>query len=159
VRKEGRRTSNFELAEIHRLYECLDLLLKHKRALFDHLTQHWKDLFNAKYEVLLYDLTSTYFENDPPFSEKDMRKFGYSRDKRFDCVQVVIALIVTPERGTRGQGSSFFIVLIVDCEMKDNRILGMRIVGKDRRNRANRSNRHSAIRNGKCSEETCASMT
>jgi len=65
--------------------------------LFDHLTQRWKDLFNAKFDVLLYDLTSTYFESDPPFSEGDKRKFGYSRDKRFDCVQVVIALIITPE--------------------------------------------------------------
>jgi transposase len=45
--------------------------------------------------VLLYDLTSTYFESDPPFNDK--RQFGYSRDKRGDCVQVVIALIVTPE--------------------------------------------------------------
>jgi transposase len=89
--------ADFELAEIHKLYECLSLLLAHKRALFDHLTQRWKDLFNAKFDVLLYDLTSTYFESDPPFPEKDKRKFGYSRDKRFDCVQVVIALIVTPE--------------------------------------------------------------
>jgi hypothetical protein len=89
--------AGFELAEIHKLYECLDLLLEHRRALFDHLTQRWKDLFNAKFDVLLYDLTSTYFESDPPFAEKDKRKFGYSRDKRFDCVQVVIALIVTPE--------------------------------------------------------------
>ncbi len=47
--------------------------------------------------MLLYDLTSTYFESDPPFPEGDKRKFGYSRDKRSDCVQVVIALIVTPE--------------------------------------------------------------
>lgn len=89
--------ADFELVEIHKLYACLDLLLAHKQALFDHLTQRWKDLFNAKYEVLLYDLTSTYFESNPPFPEKDKRKFGYSRDKRFDCVQVVIALIVTPE--------------------------------------------------------------
>jgi hypothetical protein len=89
--------AGFELAEIHKLYECLDRLLEHKRAFFDHLTQRWKDLFNAKFDVLLYDLTSTYFESNPPFPEKDKRKFGYSRDKRFDCVQVVIALIVTPE--------------------------------------------------------------
>jgi hypothetical protein len=89
--------AGFELAEIHKLYECLDRLMGHKRALFDHLTQRWKDLFNAKFDVLLYDLTSTYFESDPPFSEGDKRKFGYSRDKRFDCVQVVIALIITPE--------------------------------------------------------------
>jgi transposase len=85
------------LAEIHKLYDCLDLLLEHKRKLFDHLTKRWKDLFNASYEVLLYDLTSSYFESNPPFAEEDKRKFGHSRDKRSDCVQVVIALIVTPE--------------------------------------------------------------
>jgi hypothetical protein len=89
--------AGFELVEIHKLYACLDQLVEHKGALFDHLTGRWKDLFNAKFEVLLYDLTSTYFESDPPFAEGDKRKYGYSRDKRFDCVQVVIALIVTPE--------------------------------------------------------------
>ena len=89
--------AGFEVVEIHKLYECLDRLMEHKRGLFDHLTQRWKDLFNAKFDVLLYDLTSTYFESDPPFPEGDKRKHGYSRDKRFDCVQVVIALIVTPE--------------------------------------------------------------
>ncbi len=89
--------AGFELAEIHKLYQCLDRLMGHKRALFDHLTQRWKDLFNTKFDVLLYDLTSTYFESDPPFPDGDKRKHGYSRDKRFDCVQVVIALIVTPE--------------------------------------------------------------
>jgi transposase len=86
-----------QLAESHKLYECHDLLLQHKAALFDHLTARWKDLFNAKFDVLLYDLTSTYFESNPPFPEEDKRKFGYSRDQRSDCVQVVIALIVTPE--------------------------------------------------------------
>ena len=89
--------AGFELAEIHKLYDCLDRLMEHKEALFAHLTRRWKDLFNAKFDVLLYDLTSTYFESDPPFPEGDKRKYGYSRDKRFDCVQVVIALIVTPE--------------------------------------------------------------
>src|SRR5467141_2326633 len=89
--------SDFRLAESHRLYECHDLLLKHKGALFTHLTERWKDLFNAKFDILLYDLTSTYFECDPPIGETDKRKFGHSRDKRSDCVQVVIALIVTPE--------------------------------------------------------------
>jgi len=89
--------AGFELVEIHKLYECLDRLIEHKRALFDHLTKRWKDLFNMKFDVLLYDLTSTYFESDPPFAEDDKRKHGYSRDKRSDCVQVVIALIVTPE--------------------------------------------------------------
>ena len=65
--------------------------------LFTHLTERWKDLFNAKFDILLYDLTSTYFECDPPIGERDKRKFEHSRDKRSDCVQVVIALIVTPE--------------------------------------------------------------
>lgn len=86
-----------QLAESHKLYECHDLVLKHKGALFDHLTRRWRDLFNAQFDVLLYDLTSSYFESNPPFPEGDKRKFGYSRDKRSDCVQVVIALIVTPE--------------------------------------------------------------
>ena len=89
--------SDFRLAEQHKLYECHDRLLKHKAALFSHLRQRWSDLFNASFEVLLYDLTSTYFESSPPFEAGDKRRFGYSRDKRSDCVQVVIALIVTPE--------------------------------------------------------------
>ena len=89
--------SDFALAEIHRLYQCHDKILPHKTALFDHLTERWRTLFEAKFEVLLYDLTSTYFESDPPENPEDIRRFGYSRDKRSDCVQVVIALIVTPE--------------------------------------------------------------
>ncbi len=89
--------ADFGLVDSHKLYECLDLLLPHKRALFDHLTARWKDLFNAQFDVLLYDLTSTYCESDPPFGPEDKRKFGYSRDKRPDCVQLVIALVVTPE--------------------------------------------------------------
>jgi len=89
--------ADFELAQIHKLYECLDRLLEHKGALFDHLRQRWKELFNAKFDVLLYDLASTYFESDPPFPEGDKRRHGYRRDKRFDCGQVVIALNVTPE--------------------------------------------------------------
>ena len=52
-------------------------------------------MFQARFDILLYDLTSTYFESDPPGAGK--RRFGYSRDKRPDCVQVVLALIVTPE--------------------------------------------------------------
>lgn len=89
--------ADYGLAEIHKLYGCLDRLLPHKKEMFTHLKGRWQDLFGAKFEVLLYDLTSTYFESDPPYSEEDKRKFGYSRDKRSDCVQVVIALIVTPE--------------------------------------------------------------
>lgn len=78
------------------LYRCLDLLVRHKTDLFSHLKAQWSMLFSASYDVLLYDLTSTYFESNPP-EEEGLRKFGYSRDKRPDCVQVVIALIVTPE--------------------------------------------------------------
>jgi len=89
--------SDFTVADIHKLYECHERLLEHKTELFTHLTQRWKDLFNAKFEVLLYDLTSTYFESDPFFPEGDKRRHGYSRDKRSDCVQVIVALIVTPE--------------------------------------------------------------
>jgi Transposase DDE domain len=89
--------ADFSLAESHKLYACHDLLLEHKQALFDHLVGRWRDLFNASFEVLLYDLTSTYFESDPPQEQDDKRRFGHSRDKRSDCVQVVIALIVTPQ--------------------------------------------------------------
>ena len=85
------------LAEIHKLYRCHDRLLTHKQAVFDHLVGRWRDLFNISYDVLLYDLTSTYFEADPPFPEGDKRRYGYSRDHRPDCVQIVIALVVTPE--------------------------------------------------------------
>lgn len=85
------------LVDPHVLYRVHDRLLVHQRALFDHLTRRWRDLFNASYEVLLYDLTSTYFESDPPLEEDDPRRHGYSRDHRPDCVQIVIALIVTPE--------------------------------------------------------------
>ena len=79
------------------LYRSLDLLLEHKEALFGHLRERWSDLFGARYDILLYDLTSTYFECDVPDDEADPRRFGYSRDRRSDCVQVVIALVVTPE--------------------------------------------------------------
>ena len=85
------------LVEKNALYRCLDRLLTHKPALFAHLRSRWQDLFAADFEVLLYDLTSTYFESAPPQDEFDKRRHGYSRDKRNDCVQVVIALIVTPE--------------------------------------------------------------
>src|SRR5436309_791820 len=85
------------LADIHTLYACHDLLHEHKEALFDHLVSRWRDLFNVSFDVLLYDLTSTYFESDPPADEEDKRRHGYSRDHRPDCVQVSIALVVTPE--------------------------------------------------------------
>jgi transposase len=88
---------DFAIAQKDTLYRCLDKLVAHKRELFSHLCERWTTLFGARYEVLLYDLTSTYFESDPPFGEGDKRKFGYSRDKRSDCVQVVVALVLTPE--------------------------------------------------------------
>ena len=84
-----------EAIELQSLYRCQDKLLAHKSALFSFLRARWQDLFQAEFEVLLYDLTSTYFECDPPTSGK--RRFGYSRDKRPDCVQVIMALVVTPE--------------------------------------------------------------
>src|ERR1700688_359530 len=89
--------ADYGLVEKNALYRCLDKLLPHKQALFSHLRQRWTDLFGAKFDVLLYDLTSTYFESPPPEDKSDKRRFGYSRDKRSDCVQVIIALIVTPE--------------------------------------------------------------
>jgi hypothetical protein len=85
------------LAQDDTLYRCHDLLLPHKEALFSHLRQRWADLFDASFDVLLYDLTSTYFECDVPEDPEDPRRFGYSRDRRSDCVQVVVALVVTPE--------------------------------------------------------------
>ena len=90
--------ADFGLAESHKLYACHDLLLQHKEALFSHLMARWRDLFDADFDVLLYDLTSTYFEiNASDVAEGDKRRHGYSRDKRPDCPQVVIALVVTPD--------------------------------------------------------------
>jgi len=86
---------DFSIVQIDKLYRCLDKLVAHKKGLFSFLRQRWQDLFNVGFDVLLYDLTSTYFECDPPLQGK--RRYGYSRDKRSDCVQVVIALIVTPQ--------------------------------------------------------------
>ena len=90
--------ADFGLAEAHKLYACHDRLIAHKQALFSHLTQRWRDLFNTSFDVLLYDLTSTYFEvNASDLPEGSKRRHGYSRDKRPDCPQLVIALVVTPE--------------------------------------------------------------
>ena len=89
--------ADFALAEKNTLYRCLDKLVAHKDELFKFLVQRWGELFAAQFDVLLYDLTSTYFESDILRDADDKRQYGYSRDKRFDCRQVVIALIVTPE--------------------------------------------------------------
>ncbi len=85
---------DFAVAEKDRLYRCLDRVLEHKQDLFVHLQQRWKDLFDAEFDLLLYDLTSTYVEGEAEQNPK--AKYGYSRDKRPDCKQVVIALVVTP---------------------------------------------------------------
>jgi transposase len=89
--------SDFALAEKNTLYRCLDKLVEHKDDLNKFLVRRWGELFGAKFDVLLYDLTSTYFETDEDRGPEDLRQYGYSRDKRGDCRQVVIALIVTPE--------------------------------------------------------------
>lgn len=86
---------DFAVAEKNRLYRCLDRILEHKQALFAHLRQRWADLFGAEFDVLLYDLTSTYIEGEGEQIPK--ARYGYSRDQRFDCKQVVIALVITPE--------------------------------------------------------------
>ncbi len=83
------------VAEKDRLYRCLDRIVEHKAALCAHLRQRWQELFQARFDVLLYDLTSTYIEGEG--EEIPKAQYGYSRDHRFDCRQVVIALVVTPE--------------------------------------------------------------
>jgi len=87
--------TDFAVAEKDRLYRCLDRILEHKQALFVHLRQRWQDLFAAPFDVLLYDLTSTYIEGEG--EQIPQARYGYSRDQRFDCKQVVIALVITPE--------------------------------------------------------------
>jgi len=87
--------TDFTVAEKDRLYRCLDRVLAHKQELFVWLKQKWADLFAADFEVLLYDLTSTYFEGEMEQNPKAKR--GYSRDGRADCLQLVIALVVTPD--------------------------------------------------------------
>jgi transposase len=87
--------TDFTVAEKDRLYRCLDRILAYKQELFVWLKQKWADLFAADFEVLLYDLTSTYFEGEMEQNRKAKR--GYSRDGRGDCLQLVIALVITPD--------------------------------------------------------------
>jgi transposase len=87
--------TDFAVAAKDRLYRCLDRVLPHKQELFVWLKQKWTDLFQSDFEVLLYDLTSTYFEGEMEQNPKAKR--GYSRDKRPDCLQLVIALVVTTD--------------------------------------------------------------
>ena len=87
--------TDFAVAEKDRLYRCLDRVLEHKPDLFCFLRKKWADLFQADFEVLLYDLTSTYFEGEAEQNPK--AQHGYSRDHRPDCRQVVIAVVITTD--------------------------------------------------------------
>jgi transposase len=78
-----------------RLYRCLDQLIPHKTKLEQHLRQRYGELFAANFDVLLYDLTSSYVEGEA--EQNPMMRRGYSRDHRGDCKQVVIALIVNED--------------------------------------------------------------
>jgi hypothetical protein len=79
----------------HRLYRALDQLLPHKEALEKHLKDRLGTLFDLDYDLLLYDVTSTYFEGLCEGNPQAQR--GYSRDKRSDCKQVCVGLVVTRE--------------------------------------------------------------
>lgn len=78
-----------------RLYRGLDALVPHKDRLFGHFQKKYGDLFGTRFDILLYDITSTYFEGQCRSNPQARR--GYSRDSRSDCLQVCIALVVTPE--------------------------------------------------------------
>lgn len=78
-----------------RLYRALDEVLPHREALFSHLQERYGQWFGTSFDFLLYDITSTYFEGK--MAGNPQAKRGYSRDKRSDCVQLCIGLIVTPE--------------------------------------------------------------
>lgn len=102
-----------------RLYRTLDQILPHKVALEKHLAERLGQLFQLDYDLLLYDITSTYFEG--ACSENPTARFGYSRDQRSDCRQVLIALVVSREgmplgyeqfAGNRADGST--VVEIVE---------------------------------------------
>lgn len=86
---------DFTVAQKNRLYQCLDKILPYKDELCSYLKNQWETLFDIDYEVLLYDLTSTYFEG--LCEQNPKAQFGHSKDRRSDCRQVLIALIVTPD--------------------------------------------------------------
>lgn len=86
---------DFTVAQKNRLYQCLDKILPYKDELCQHLKERWETLFDISYDVLLYDLTSTYFEG--LCEQNPKAQFGHSKDRRSDCRQVLIALIVTPD--------------------------------------------------------------
>ena len=86
---------DFAAAGKDRLYRCLDRIVKHKDSFCQFIAEQWKTLFDTSFDVLLYDLTSTYFEG--LCEQIPMARHGYNRDGQSDCRQVVIALVVTPD--------------------------------------------------------------
>ena len=86
---------DFTVAQKNRLYECLDKILPYKDELCQYLKERWETLFDISYDVLLYDLTSTYFEG--LCEQNPKAQFGHGKDRRSDCRQVLIALVVTPD--------------------------------------------------------------
>jgi hypothetical protein len=84
------------VAEKDRIYRCLDRMVGRKEALERHLAEKWRGLFGAIFDVLLYDLTSTYFEGK--VVEVDQARRGQSQDRRSDCLQILLAVVVAPER-------------------------------------------------------------
>src|ERR1022692_2798585 len=106
--------TDFAVAGKDRLYRCLDRVLPHRQELFVWLKQKWADLFHSDFEVLLYDLTSTYFEGEMQQNPKAKR--GYSRDKRPDCLQLVIALVVT----TDGLPMAYEVTAVQDRHKSDD---------------------------------------
>jgi transposase len=86
---------DFEIAAKNRLYRCLDRILPYKDELCTYLKDKWQGMFDLEYDILLYDITSTYFEGLCRYNSK--AQFGHSKDRRSDCRQVLIALVVTPD--------------------------------------------------------------
>jgi len=86
---------DYETASKDRLYRCLDRILPYKEELCSYLKETWQMMFNLNYDILLYDITSTYFEG--LCQQNPKAKFGHSKDRRSDCRQILIALVVTPD--------------------------------------------------------------
>jgi hypothetical protein len=88
-----------EKVHTDRLYAGLDWLLPHKESIEKHLKERLGDLFDLEYDLLLYDVTSTYFEGECKANATAKR--GYSRDSRPDCLQVCIGLVVFVQSGIK----------------------------------------------------------
>ena len=86
---------DYEVASKDRLYRCLDRIVQYKDELCKYLKDQWQMMFDLEYDVLLYDITSTYFEG--LCKQNPKARFGHSKDRRSDCRQVLVALVVTPD--------------------------------------------------------------